>query len=74
MQHITVEFAMAAFERLAHIAKELRSARQNAERLSSSKRRKDAMGQSLSLSANAEQLAEHEEAVRDMLSTIFDQV
>ena len=30
--------------------------------------------QSLSLSANAEQLAEHEEAVRDMLSTIFDQV
>ena len=30
--------------------------------------------QSLSLSANAEQLAAHEEAVRDMLSTIFDQV
>ena len=26
------------------------------------------------LSANAEQLAAHEEAVRDMLSTIFDQV
>ena len=30
--------------------------------------------QALSLSANAEQLAAHEEAVRDMLSTIFDQV
>jgi len=26
------------------------------------------------LAANAEQLAAHEEAVRDMLSTIFDQV
>eukprot|EP00900_Chrysochromulina_parva_P000429 jgi/Chrpa1/10387/Chrysochromulina_OHIO_Genome00018835-RA len=74
MQHITVEFAMAAFERLAHIAEELGSARQNAERFCSGKRRKDAMGQSLSLSANAEQLAAHEEAVRDMLSTIFDQV
>ena len=45
VRHTAVEFAMAAFERLAHIAKELRSARQNAERLSSSKRRKDAMGQ-----------------------------
>ena len=45
VRHTAVEFAMAAFERLAHIAKELRSARQNAERLSSGKRRKDAMGQ-----------------------------
>ena len=45
MRHTAVEFAMAAFERLAHIAKELRSARQNAERLSSGKRRKDAKGQ-----------------------------
>ena len=45
VRHTAVEFAMAAFERLAHIAKELRSARQNAERLSSGKRRKDAKGQ-----------------------------
>jgi hypothetical protein len=45
MQHITVEFAMAAFERLAHIAEELGSARQNAERFCSGKRHKDAMGQ-----------------------------
>ena len=99
VRHTAVEFAMAAFERLAHIAKELRSARQNAERLSSGKRRKDAMGQvraeygsprcmpvhakcsprrppfaPQALSANAEQLAAHEEAVCDMLSTIFDQV
>ena len=39
MQHITVEFAMAAFERLAHIAEELGSARQNAERFCSSEKR-----------------------------------
>ena len=36
---------MAAFERLEHIAMELRSARQDAEHLSSGKRRKDATGQ-----------------------------
>ena len=46
VRHTAVEFAMAAFERLAHIAKELRSARQNAERLSSGKRQvaADALG------------------------------
>ena len=72
VRHTGCELSMALLTHFAAFATEIGQARQVKERLKSSKRRKDQMGDALS--ADADRLAMHEDKVKSMMQIIFEQV